>query len=66
MGALANGVDARFAPGSNVKERSGANWCFLLSLDLGRIVCLSRAVGSGAHHVRATRQRSGGLRAGQN
>jgi Phosphotransferase enzyme family len=44
MGAVDNEVDARFAPGSNVKGAvGGANWCFLLpSLDLGRIVCLGR------------------------
>jgi Phosphotransferase enzyme family len=37
-------LEARFAPGSNVKGAvGGANWCFLLpSLDLGRIVCLGR------------------------
>jgi Phosphotransferase enzyme family/Methyltransferase domain len=35
-------LEARFAPGSNIKGTvGGANWCFLLpSLDLGRIVCL--------------------------
>jgi Phosphotransferase enzyme family/Methyltransferase domain len=37
-------LEARFAPGSNVKGAvGGANWCFLLpSLDLGRVVCLGR------------------------
>jgi hypothetical protein len=37
-------LEARFAPGSNVKGTvGGANWCFLLpSLDLGRVVCLGR------------------------
>jgi hypothetical protein len=44
MGALENELEARFAPGSNVKGAvGGANWCFLLrSLDLGRVVCLGR------------------------
>jgi hypothetical protein len=39
---LGRELEARFAPGSNVKGTvAGANWCFLLpSLDLGRIVCL--------------------------
>jgi Phosphotransferase enzyme family len=42
--ALDNELEARFAPGSNVKGAvRGASWCFLLpSLDLGRIVCLGR------------------------
>ncbi len=41
---LAGELEARFAPGSNVKGAvGGSNWCFLLpSLDLGRIVCLGR------------------------
>ena len=44
MGALDNELEARFAPGSNLKGAvGGASWCFLLpSLDLGRIVCLGR------------------------
>jgi hypothetical protein len=44
VAALGSDLEARFAPGSNVKGAvGGANWCFLLpSLDLGRIVCLGR------------------------
>ena len=44
MVPLADELEARFAPGSNVKGAvGGSNWCFLLpSLHLGRIVCLGR------------------------
>ena len=66
MGALANGVDARFAPGSNVKGAVGGATgasCCRASTWPDRLP--RPPVGSGAHHVRATRQRSGGLRAGR-
>jgi SAM-dependent methyltransferase len=44
VAALGSELEARFAPGSNVKGAvGGANWCFLLPrLDLGRVVCLGR------------------------
>ena len=66
MGALANGVDARFAPGSNVKGAVGGKLVLPAAEPRPEPDRLPRPpVGSGAHHVRATRQRSGGLRAGR-